>query len=119
MTPKARSRRDRQAEPPAPRMPAPGRARSFLRFLCLFITAVLLVDTVFGEKGVLARMKSERQLTAIAHALDEAREENAALRAEARRLREDASAIEALARGELGLIKPGEKLFIIRDITRK
>lgn len=119
MTPKPRPARERQAEPPAPKMPAQGRARAFLRFLCIFITAVLLVDTVFGEKGVLARVKSERQLIAIEHALDEAREENAALRTEARRLREDASAIEALARGELGLIKPGEKLFIIRDITRQ
>ena len=34
------------------------------------------------------------------------------MRNEARRLREDPTAIEELARRELGLIKPGEKVFI-------
>ena len=44
------------------------------------------------------------------------RTENARLREEARRLREDPAAIEEIARRELGLIKPGEKLFIVRDV---
>lgn len=114
-----RAARDRQQEAPAPKTSLPGRARGFVRFIFIFITAVLLVDTVFGEKGLLALVKARRQLTAIEGALNQAREENESLRAEARRLREDASAIEALARGDLGLIKPGEKLFIIRDITKK
>ena len=39
------------------------------------------------------------------------------MREEARRLREDPSAIEELARQELGLIKPGEKLFIVKDVV--
>jgi cell division protein FtsB len=37
------------------------------------------------------------------------------LREQARRLREEASAIEALAREQLGLIRPGEILFILKD----
>ena len=37
----------------------------------------------------------------------------------ARRLREDPAAIEEQARRELGLIKPGEVLFIVNDISRK
>ena len=44
------------------------------------------------------------------------RAENQWLREEARRLREDPSAIEEIARRDLGLIKPGEKVFIIKDI---
>ena len=39
-----------------------------------------------------------------------------ALREEARRLHEDPAAIEEIARRELGLMSPGEKLFIIKDI---
>ena len=38
------------------------------------------------------------------------------LREDARRLREDPAAIEEIARRELGLMSPGEKLFIIRDV---
>ena len=119
VNPKPRPARDDEADATGLRLPTPGRARGFVRFILVFVTAVILVDTVFGEKGVLALSKSRRQLDRIERALEQARDENQQLRAEARRLREDASAIEALARGELGLIKPGEKLFIIRDITRQ
>ena len=43
--------------------------------------------------------------------------ENYMLRDKARRLREkEPAAIEELARGELGMIKPGELLFIIKDV---
>ena len=45
------------------------------------------------------------------------RAENAGLRLQAQRLREDPSAIEELARQELGLIKPGERLFIVKDVA--
>lgn len=44
------------------------------------------------------------------------RTENARLRDVARRLREDPATIEEVARRELGLMKPGEKLFILKDI---
>jgi cell division protein FtsB len=43
------------------------------------------------------------------------RVENARLRENARRLREDPSAIEALARRELGLMRRGEILFVIHQ----
>ena len=38
------------------------------------------------------------------------------LREEARLLREDPATIEEIARRELGLIRPGEKLFILKDV---
>ena len=41
------------------------------------------------------------------------------LRDMARRLREDPAAIEEQARRELGLIKPGEVLFIVKDLDKK
>ena len=37
------------------------------------------------------------------------------LREQARRLREDPSAIAEIATRELGLIKPGERVFIVKD----
>jgi cell division protein FtsB len=33
-----------------------------------------------------------------------------------KRLKDDPAAIEELARGELGLMRPGEKLFIVKDL---
>jgi len=84
-----------------------------------FVTAVLVIDAVVGEKGLLALVKARRDFAGVEAALAAARSENMRLREEARRLREEPSAIEEIARRELGLIKPGEKLFIIRDVQPK
>ena len=92
------------------------RSRRVVRYLLGLVAAVLVVDAIVGEKGLLALLKARRDFQSVEQALERARQGNAQLRDEARRLREDPSAIEEVARRELGLIKPGEKLFIIRDI---
>lgn len=82
----------------------------------VLLTAVVAVDSVVGDKGLMAMLKARRQYRSLAAALDRAKSENARLREEARRLREDPAAIEEIARRELGLIRPGEKLFIVKDV---
>ncbi len=49
----------------------------------------------------------------LSDAVTELRVENQLLREEMRRLRDEPGTIEELARGELGLIQSGEKLFIV------
>jgi cell division protein FtsB len=61
-------------------------------------------------------LQARQQYRDLEQSLAEVRAENADLREEAERLREDPSAIEELARRDLGLIKPGEKLFIVKDV---
>ena len=92
------------------------RGRRAVQYLLLFIGCVLAIDSLVGEKGLIASIQARREEQALGAALAAARAENAQLREEARRLREDPSAIEEIARRELGLIKPGEKLFIVRDV---
>jgi cell division protein FtsB len=89
--------------------------RRFFRHLLIFITLVIVVDSIFGEKGLLALLEARREYAALERSLARARAENAELRETARRLREDPAAIEDAARRELGLIKPGEVLFIVKD----
>jgi cell division protein FtsB len=84
--------------------------------LFVLVTAVVVVDAIVGEKGLMAMLKARRQYRALEQALGQAKSENARLREDARRLREDPAAIEEIARRELGLIRPGEKLFIIKDV---
>jgi cell division protein FtsB len=93
----------------------PGRTRRLARYALVAITVVLLVDAVVGEKGLLALLQARKEFAAVERALEQSRNDNASLRQTARRLREDPTAIEAVARQDLGLIKPGEKVFIIRD----
>jgi cell division protein FtsB len=62
-------------------------------------------------------MRVRRQYREAAASLEAIRMDNARLREDVRRFKEDPSAIESLAREELGLIRPGEVLFIIKDET--
>lgn len=92
------------------------RRRRAIQYVLVLVGCVIVVDALVGEKGLLAMRKARQQYQALETALATAKAENARLRQEARRLREEPTAIEDLARRELGLIKPGEKLFILRDV---
>ena len=101
---------------PAPSSGTRPRGRRLLQYVLVFVSFVLVVDAIVGEKGLIAMIKAREQYQALEDSLARARSENARLREEARRLREDPEAIEDIARRELGLMKPGEKLFIIKDV---
>jgi cell division protein FtsB len=79
------------------------------------VTIVLIVDALVGEKGFLDTLRARRQYRELAAALAQKRQENARLRDEVHRLRDDPSRIEAVAREDLGLMRDGEVLFIVRD----
>lgn len=103
----------------APKATLASRGRRLLRHALVFFTFVIVVDAVAGEKGLLALLQARREYAALERSLARARGENADLREQARRLREDPNAVEEQARRELGLIKPGEMLFIIKDVEKK
>ena len=94
---------------------SPARRRRTLQMLLAFVTLVLIINALVGERGLMETLRARRQHQELVAAIDRLRADNARLREEARRLRTDPAAIEALARQELGLIKPGEMLFIIKD----
>jgi cell division protein FtsB len=75
----------------------------------------VFLDGLVGEKGLLESIKKRQEFRVLEQQIQRQRAENARLGEEARRLRSDPAAIEDLARRELGLIKPGEHLFILKD----
>jgi cell division protein FtsB len=77
---------------------------------------VLAVDALVGEKGLTENLRARRESRDLSTALERLRVENTSLRDKIRRLREDASTIESVAREELGLIRPGELLVILKDV---
>ena len=91
------------------------RGRHALQYLLVLVGAVLLVNALVGDKGLLETMTKRQEYDALEQSLQRARLENARQREEVRRLKEDPATVEDLARRELGLIRPGEKLFIISD----
>jgi cell division protein FtsB len=97
----------------------PDRTRKIVQLLLLFIAAVIVVDALVGEQGLFAMLRARRQAEELAATIARQRAENARMREEVRRLTEDPAAIEEVARRELGLIRPGEKVFIIKDLHAK
>jgi len=82
----------------------------------LAVGCVLIVDALVGDRGFLAMLKARQQYRTLETSLAQSRGENARMREQARQLREDPQAVEEIARRELGLLRPGEKLFIIKDV---
>jgi len=113
--PKDVSRPATRRQSSAPKRPST-RNRRIVHWLLLFVASLIIVDGLVGERGLLAMLRARREYDQLAATIDRQRADNARLRDEARRLREDPSAIEEVARRELGLIKPGEKVFIIKDL---
>ena len=90
--------------------------RRFWPQAVLFVACVLFVNALFGEKGLTETLRARKTYASAADDLVRLKRENAALRDQVRRLRRDPATIEAVARGELGLVRPGEILVTIKDV---
>ena len=84
-----------------------------LYYLLPLATCALVANALVGESGLLATRLASSQESHLADRIAVLKAENDALREHARRLREDPAYIEEVARRELGLIRPGERVFII------
>jgi cell division protein FtsB len=75
----------------------------------------LTVGSVFGDRGILSMVGEREKIETLRGELDALRAENARLAAEIKDLRQNPRAIERLAREQLGLARPDETVFLIRD----
>ncbi len=107
---------DERVQDDAPKPETTPRGRRLLRAGLVVVTVVVLVDAIVGEKGLVALMRAHDREAEVQHDLATARLDNQRAVEQARRYREDPATLEELARRDLGFIKPGEKLFIIRDL---
>jgi cell division protein FtsB len=118
----ARARRSETGTPPPLRRrrarpalaPSPIRRR-VLNYVLGLVTVVLVVDALVGDKGLIETVRARRQYEELAASLTALRQQNAQLRDDIRRLTEDPGTIESIAREELGLMRPGELLFVVKD----
>jgi cell division protein FtsB len=88
--------------------------RTWLTWGLAFVTTVILVDAVFGDEGVVARVRARAEYDRHLAHLQALRQENLTLQERQRRLRDDRGAVEEAARRDLGFIRRGEILFLIR-----
>lgn len=99
-----------------PKAKRPARGNRALYVFVLFVASVLVVEGLVGDGGWLATLRARQEHDRLAATIANQRADNARLREEARRLLDDPAAIEEIARRELGLIRPGERVFIVKDV---
>ena len=91
------------------------RRRRWLSYGLFAFSFVLVVNAVVGENGYLATLRARQEYDSVTTALTRLQNENQRLREESDRLRTDLNALEEAARRELGLLRPGETLVIVKD----
>lgn len=100
---------------PRTRQEIQNRRRRVLTYAVLLCSTILMVNALVGESGYLAKLRARRDNAALAAELKALQDENLRLAEEASRLKSDPNAIEEAARRDLGLLKPGEVLVVVRD----
>ena len=93
----------------------PWQRRHLTRLLFSLLTAILIANALVGDRGLPATLRIRREHQDLEAAIAALRATNQRLQIEAERLRTDPAVIEDLARRELGLVRPGERLFIVTD----
>lgn len=93
------------------------RNRGRTRVFVILVTVLLVGNVIIGERGLVSMARATDEFKELSDVVAELRVENQLLREEMRRLRDEPRTIEELARGELGLIQSGEKLFIVAGQT--
>lgn len=92
--------------------------RNFLaRNATWFIVAALILlalQDVFGNHGVLAMRRSQKEAAAVQKEIQQLNEENQQLQNRVQSLKSDPATIERIAREEMGLARPGEYIFKIQ-----
>ncbi len=91
------------------------RRRQAITWGLSIVLGALLVNAVVGDGGYLATVRESREEAELAAEVTALRLENQHLLAQGKRLQDDASAIEEAARRDLGMVKSGETLIVIRD----
>lgn len=74
---------------------------------------VVLVHDVFGTKGLLAMRRSQQEVHRLREEINKVNEENQRTAEHVKGLKSDPKLIERIAREQMGLARPGERIYRI------
>jgi cell division protein FtsB len=85
----------------------------------MFLACALAMNALIGDRGLAETLRVRTQLQRMTVELAKLKRENARLAEYAERLATDPHTIEGIARGELGLIRKGEVLVLVKDVPSR
>ena len=83
--------------------------------LAVLLLLALVAASLVGNRGLIRLYQMHRTKVALTREIEHLTSTNAALAEEVRALRTDPGRLEAIAREELGLVKPGEVVYEFRS----
>ena len=101
-----------------PKLPPRRREHAWTGRVLCFAACVLAVNALIGERGLSETIRARQDFHRAVAELSRLQYENAALADTINRLQHDAPTIEDVARAELGLVKPGEVLVVVKPAAR-
>lgn len=109
----------KNVSPPSPegkRIPRPAIARKDrIAAVLLALVLVFALFSLAGERGFLSLIQMNKRRGDLASSVRDLEGDNARLSEEITRLRSDPGTIESLARTKLGMVRPGEVVFVFSD----
>jgi cell division protein FtsB len=81
----------------------------------VIVLLALVVGSIFGDRGLINLLQKREQVQILRLEIEALRADNAQLVREIAALKQSPRAIERLAREELGLARPDETVFLIRE----
>jgi cell division protein FtsB len=84
-----------------------------------FALFALLVHDVFGQHGLLAMHRTQKEIEQIREQIGKVNEENKSLAEQVNALKSDPKSIERIAREEMGLARPGELIFKLPETPKR
>lgn len=91
----------------------------WVRRSIVFISCALGLNALIGERGLAETLRARQQLERTAAELTAVRRQNARLVDQIDALSRDPATIELIARDELGMIRKGEVLVLVKDVPQR
>jgi cell division protein FtsB len=102
-----------------PRSGDVGLRRKAALLACVIFIIALVLGAIFGDRGILHLVEKRRRAEALEREIARLEDENRRLATQIEALRREPRAVEALAREELGLARPGETVFLIQPADNR
>ena len=81
------------------------------RAILVVLVLALLIHDIFGAHGLLAMRRTQKEIERLRKDIRQVNQENRDLNEQVKGLKSDPQTIERIAREEMGLARPGERIF--------
>jgi cell division protein FtsB len=95
------------------------RLRQNATYVLVLVCIALLVHEIFGQHGILALRREQREVESLRQQIHQLQQENEQLDKQIKALRSDPKAIERWAREQMHLARPGERIYIFPEKDSK